>query len=114
MSSTREWLRSADPVGTEPPLAEADAQRIRHRVIAEADARDSTQLGWRRTPGVAAAVLVTLVAAFGVSRWLTPTASLVPEPVVAPARTDPGARQLLFVTRGGTRVIWVFNATFEP
>src|SRR5438132_981342 len=54
MKDVRRWLTDADPVAGEPGLSNADAQMIRHAVLAAARARD---VSFMRQPLVVAAAL---------------------------------------------------------
>ena len=114
MKDVGRWLESADPVKTEPPLSDADVQRMRRLVVAAADGsrtRDSISMQW-----VVAAVVVAFVSTLAVARW-NPPANHGPQTLPAtPASMDASIstpRQLQFVTAGGTRVIWVFNPEFN-
>jgi len=119
MSDVRHWLRNADPVADDPSLSEVDAQRMRRAVIAAGDQRRSSFTIGRRTSWAAATLVVVFTVALGVSRWLVLTeddSAIVPgeTALAAPPREAGTRRQLQFSTPGGTRVIWIFNADFEP
>ena len=114
MKVLRKWLESADPLRTEAPLSETEARRMRRLVVAAA--ADSPSREGRPTGWVAAIIAIAFASVVGVVRWNSATdrdAETAAERSAAidvPIRTP---RQLQFVTAGGTRVIWVFNAQFE-
>jgi hypothetical protein len=101
-------LRDADPVAHEPPLSEADVERMRRAVMAGVDTQEPVFGAWRRMVLAAAMAAVVLAGLTSVARRLTPVPSV--------ERTDvagqPATRQLQFATPGGTRVIWFFNPEF--
>jgi ferric-dicitrate binding protein FerR (iron transport regulator) len=118
MKELRDWLNEGDPVANDPPLSDADVQRMRHAIVAAADAPHSVFGDWARGSWAAATVVVALTIAAGVNRWFTP----LPETsqpgvtavstVAAPAAGE--RRQVQLIAPGGTRVIWIFNADFKP
>ena len=115
MNELRTRLQQGDPIRHEPVLDRDDRDRMRRTVLAaSANTRISRSHGL-----IAVATLATLVLAIGtlVVRTVHQTSvSDAAPPQVATAQPDPESqhpRQLHFVTRGGTRVIWIFNSDFE-
>ena len=112
MTSLQERLKDADPVAHEPPLSNEVVQHMRHTVLASARVVSSrAQRTYKAAWAVAGAAAVVALAV-GVSRWSdTRSAAVGPVPTDGTTATT---RQVQFATPGGTRVIWVFNADFEP
>ena len=110
MTWLKRTLRDADPVAHEPPLSQADAQRMRRVVLNAAQASPArTTLRRRAMWAVAAAAVVAT--AVGAGRWSDVIHRQTP---VQPSEGGEAApRQLQFATPGGTRVIWVFNPQFK-
>jgi hypothetical protein len=116
MIDIRSPLKEGDPVRNEPELSSDDIQRMRRVVLAES----TNPTGWWPRPVlVATTIAVTLAAGIALGRRLPdPAAGTVsdggaPAPLIeteSPARGR--VRQLQFSTRGGTRVIWIFNSDF--
>ena len=86
---------------------------MRCAVIAAADRQRAAATPWPSALMVATTIAAMLAAGVTIGRWLPPGeqetigfGGAVPE--VA------GTRQLQFATRGGTRVIWVFDSEFQP
>ncbi len=114
----RALLQAGDPLPPGEEIAPADARRMRQTVLAETP---SSTL-WHRWP--VAAVAVTLISVIASGAFLNPrprpdlgsesgitVASAGPEtPSLTDLPEEPRARQIRFMTRGGTRVIW----TLEP
>jgi hypothetical protein len=117
MNDLRDWLKDADPVAHEPPLADTDAQRMR-RVMLAASARPSSLVLWDRGTLAAACVVLAVTIALGVDRWRWIAADLEREDGVDAPAADVAEgsrpRQLQLIAPGGTRVIWVFNEDFKP
>jgi hypothetical protein len=122
MNDVRDWLREADPVGTEPPLSELDVKRMRRAIVTAAEERARSPR-WAYTSWVAVSVVLVATIAIGVERWLEPDRSAgtsvpaMPRVVVGDAGVaapNETRRQIQFFAPGGTRVIWVFNADFKP
>jgi hypothetical protein len=114
MKDLHDWLKEGDPIASEPPLSDADAQRMRQAVLAASDVPKPFLARWGRGSWVAVTVMAALTIAAGVHRWFTP----LPEPrsadVRAVAAPAPGERrQVQLIAPGGTRVIWIFNADFQ-
>ena len=108
MKDLADWLKEADPVAAEPGLSDEDVIRIRHAMRAAIKPKRRTMF-WRPLVLVAAALLALLAPLVTAKRPQTPPPiTALPEP--QPERTQ---RQLQFATRGGTRVIWVFNSDFQ-
>ncbi len=106
----RHWLRAGDPLPPDEELPRPAALRMRQVVLA-AEPRPAWPM-WR-VAAVAASLAVALAAA-----WLTQTQSapgpdatliVVQTPPAAEAAIEPPGRQIQFVTRGGTRVIWTLK-----
>jgi hypothetical protein len=115
MKDLREWLRTGDPVRSEPPLGDQDVQRVRRAVMAAAKECSSTP-GFRSMSWALAIIgLITFIVGTQSARLRStrnPGTSGAGRAVTAePPVTAP--RQLQFVTAGGTRVIWQFNDEFE-
>jgi hypothetical protein len=118
MKELRDWLKEGDPVANEPPLSDADVQRMRQSIVSASDSPQPFFADWARGSWAAATVMVSLTIAAGVNRWFTP----LPETrrpnapaVSAVAAPAPGERrQVQLIAPGGTRVIWIFNADFKP
>jgi hypothetical protein len=115
MNDVRDWLKDADPVANEPPLSDADVQRMRRAIVTATEPSHSFA-DWARGSWAAATVAIALTVAVGMSRWMTAApevnggADVAPN-VVAEAGTR---RQMQLIAPGGTRVIWVFNDEFQP
>ena len=113
MNDVRDWLKDADPVASEPPLSDADVQRMR-RAIVTAHESSGSFADWARGSWAAATVAIAVTIAVGTTRWMTPAphvnADVQPREV-----SEAGARrQLQLIAPGGTRVIWIFNDDFKP
>ena len=122
MSDWRIRLREADrALGAE--VVPAEAQRLRRSVLASVPPGAGAAQGWPRAFAVTAATLVlmcvTLLTALQrieVADPATMKAKVQVDPTtVAPrdAELAPDRQQLHFSTPGGTRIIWVFDPTFE-
>ena len=118
MKELRDWLKDGDPVANEPLLSDADVQRMRRAVVSAGETRPSFFADWARGAWAAATVVVALTIAVSVSRWQASSQNGrqanvdVPPTVAAP---EIGARrQVQLIAPGGTRVIWIFNADFQP
>jgi len=118
MKELRDWLKDGDPVANEPPPSDADVQRMRQAIVVASDSPQSFFGDWARGSWAAATVMVALTIAAGVNRWFTPLPMTIQSDgtavstVAAPA---PGERrQVQLIAPGGTRVIWIFNADFQP
>jgi hypothetical protein len=121
MKSLRTLLREADPVEREPALTPGEIGRMRRRVL---DAgRMARSGGWGPRLAVATAVVLVLALAGATGKQWRPDLqpARAPQPGhVDPIRDDVAAmpaidarRQLQFATPGGTRVVWVFDSTFD-
>jgi hypothetical protein len=115
MNDVRDWLKDADPVANEPPLSDADVQRMRRAIVAASDSNYSFA-DWARGSWAAATVAIALTIAVGMSRWMTPAPDVgVSANVPQTAASKVGnRRQLQLIAPGGTRVIWIFNDEFQP
>jgi hypothetical protein len=118
MKEVRDWLTAGDPVASEPTMSDAEVQRMRHTVLAAGDSPQSLFADWARGSWAAATVMVAFTIAVGVSRWFTPLPDIRTADVrniSATTSAVPGARrQVQLIAPNGTRVIWIFNADFEP
>ncbi|HET9359455.1 MAG TPA: hypothetical protein VFO58_06885 [Vicinamibacterales bacterium] len=114
MSRLQEWLKGGDPVASEPPLPDADVQRMRRRVIAAGQQHEPGFTAGRRAL-LGAATVALAGAAIGVVGWMGESRQEPREDGPANGATiaPPVTRQLIFETPGGTRVIWVFNPEFR-
>jgi hypothetical protein len=108
MKALADWLKEADPVAAAPGLSEADRLRIRQAMRA-AVAPKRPAIYWRPLV-LAAAVVLALVAPLITAKRPQSSPPVTATPDLPPEFTQ---RQLQFATRGGTRVIWVFNADFQ-
>ena len=72
MKELRDWLKDGDPVANEPPLSDADAQRMR-RVIASVSEPDRASFAdLARGSWAAATVVIALAIAIGMTTWSKP------------------------------------------
>ena len=117
MNELRDWLKDADPVGNEPGLSDADAMRMRRAIVEAGDAEPSPFV-WSRGLWAVASVVVALTFAIGLSRSNVSHqrgGAAFPVEPSGPAAPQAGARrQVQWIAPGGTRVIWIFNADFQP
>lgn len=118
MNELRDWLKDADPVVNEPPLSDADAQRMRRLIVAAGESRQSSFVEWTRGSWAAATVVIAVTIALSMSRWMRPgedgvrdTATRAPG-IAAPETAT--RRQVQLIAPGGTRVIWILNPDFTP
>ena len=118
MKELRDWLNDGDPVANEPPLSEADVQRMRRAIADAGETYASSFSDWARGSWAAATVVIALTIAAGMSRWMTTSPNVRTADIdatAAAAQTEPGARrQVQWIAPGGTRVIWIFNDDFNP
>lgn len=118
MNELRDWLKDGDPVANEPPLSEADVHRMRRAIVAGGEARESSFADWSRGSWAAATVAIALTIAVGTSRWMTPPEhvhGVNADAASAANAPEPGTRrQVQLIAPGGTRVIWIFSADFNP
>jgi hypothetical protein len=110
MTWLKRTLQDADPVAHEPPLAQADVQRMRRAVLTAAEASPS-RVTLRRSAAWAVAAAAILATVVGAGRWSDAVRQEAQAPPSEGRETAP--RQLQFATPGGTRVIWVFNPDFK-
>src|SRR5689334_11677179 len=123
MERWQQLLRDGDPVSREPSLSGEDVDRMRRSMLnTDAVAARAPWLSRLAVAGAVAAVLVTAIwigrgghgprpaddayAGGGPSR---PGGPERPSRETSPAER----RQVQFATPGGTRVIWVFDSTFD-
>jgi hypothetical protein len=118
MNELRDWLNEADPIANEPPLSDADVQRMWQAVMSAESSRQSSFVDWARGSWATATVVVALTIAAGMTRWFTPLPVAGGVDTRAPAESGlsgpASRRQVQLIAPGGTRVIWVFNADFQP
>ncbi len=109
----RQWLRAGDPLPPGEELPRPAALRMRRLVIDAGEERRRPAWPMWRVAAVAASLALALATA-----WLTQTQSapgpdatliVVQTPPAAEAAIEPPGRQIQFVTRGGTRVIWTLQ-----
>lgn len=112
MSRLRELLKNGDPVMSEPPLPDADVQRMRRRVIAAGQQRERG-VGVGRPALFASGLVIFAAATIGLLSWGWGRESSENGPAGRESAGQPATRQLIFETPGGTRVIWVFNPEFR-
>jgi hypothetical protein len=113
MTDVGKWLRAADPLAHEPVLSDGEVAAMRRAVIAAADRQRAVATPWPSALLVATTVAATLVAGVTIGRRFPPHEPETAGPGGAVPETD-GRQQLQFATRGGTRVIWVFDSEFQP
>ena len=115
MNDVRDWLKDADPVASEPPLSDADVQRMR-RVMVTASEASGSFADWARGSWAAATVAIAVTIAVGTTRWMTPAPDVNVRADIGPREASEAVprRQLQLIAPGGTRVIWVFNDEFKP
>ena len=123
MERWQQLLRDGDPVSREPSLNGEDVDRVRRSML-NTDAAPP-RVAWLPRLAIVGAAAAVLVAAVWVQRG-----GHRPGPVTEPytdgglgrpggaERTSDGyapaeRRQVQFATPGGTRVIWVFDSTFD-
>jgi hypothetical protein len=113
MTDVGKWLREADPLAYEPELSRIEVSAMRRAVIAAADQQRAAATPWPSALVVATTIAATLVAGVTIGHRFPPreqetvgSGGAVPEAF--------GTRQLQFATRGGTRVIWIFDPEFQP
>jgi hypothetical protein len=123
MTDWRARLREADPA-RDQGIAADDVERVRRTVMAGVQ-QTAPAVGpvWRRPLVVAAAVLITLAAGAETVRQRAvdrKAAHASAQAQVDSATAAAGAsgekveqQQLHFSTPGGTRIIWVFDSSFE-
>jgi hypothetical protein len=118
MNELRDWLKDGDPVVNEPPLSEADVQRMRRAVADAGESHASSFSDWARGSWAAATVVVALTIAVSMSRWSWPSNDVTRvngDRLMPVAPPELGARrQVQLIAPGGTRVIWIFNDDFRP
>jgi hypothetical protein len=118
MKALRDWLKDGDPVAHEPPLSDADVQRMRHAISAAGQSQPPIA-DWARGSWATATVVVALTVAVSMTRWFTPLPEVRrDEHASAAPQSEPlqpaGRRQVQLIAPGGTRVIWIFNDNFRP
>src|SRR5262245_52119171 len=115
MNDVRDWLKDADPVANEPPLSDADVQRMRRAIVAASESTHSFA-DWARGSLAVATVAIAVTIAVGMSRWMMPAPDVDVSADVSPSVVIdvPARRQMQLIAPGGTRVIWIFNDDFKP
>lgn len=119
MTDLRERLLDADPLAHEDAMSAEHADAIR-RVVVAADWRMVNAAPfWPRPLWVAATIALTLSAGIVAGRLSAPESPVHGRPTDTPLTiaSSPAAgdrRQVQFATPGGTRIIWVLNAEFNP
>ena len=111
MNEIRTRLQQDDPLRHDSELNVHDAERMRRVVLAASGERPIGSMpGWLALATVAA-VVVTIGTLAVRTRHHAPVSDGARLPVVTapPDAENLHPRQLHFVTRGGTRVIWIFN-----
>src|SRR5947207_10950652 len=106
MKDLRQQLVDGDPLAREGELDATDAQRIRHRILAEARTRPAkTPSAWLHPLVLAGALAACLLLALTIGGRLdSDDARVAPSaPKAAPARL------MQFAAPGGTRIIWTFH-----
>ena len=110
MNDLRRQLLAGDPLTREGELDAADAQRIRHRIVAEAKMRPVAGSSWWLRPlAVAGALAACLLLAITIGARLdSDDARVAP----SASKATP-ARQMQFAAPGGTRIIWTFHQELD-
>jgi len=111
MTWLKRMLRDADPLAHEPPLSQADVQRMRRVVLTGVQTSPSRET-LRHSAAWAVAAAAIVATAVGAGRWSDAIHRQTPAQTSETSEAVP--RQLQFATPGGTRVIWVFNPNFQP
>lgn len=118
MNDLRDWLKDGDPVANELPISEADVQRMRRTIADAGESHASSFSDWARGSWATAIVVILLTIALGLTRWFTPLPDIRNGDAVATSTSEPSQpaarRQVQLIAPGGTRVIWIFNADFQP
>src|SRR5688572_21135505 len=119
MNDVRDWLKDGDPVVNELPLSDADLLRMRRAIVTAGESRESSFSDWARGSWAAATVAIALLIAVGMSRWTRPAEEAARSVTPGSAATSAAPetvtrRQVQLIAPGGTRVIWIFNADFNP
>ena len=118
MKELRDWLKDGDPVTNELPLSEADVQRMRRAIAAAGESQASSFSDWARGSWAMATVVVAVTIAVGMTGWFTPQPDVRNGDALATSTSEPSQpaarRQVQLIAPGGTRVIWIFNADFQP
>jgi hypothetical protein len=113
MTDVGKWLRAADPLAYEPALSHVEVAAMRCAVIAAADRQRAIAPPWPSALVVATTIAATLVAGVTIGRRFPAREQETFGPGGAVPEVE-GRQQLQFATRGGTRVIWVFDSEFQP
>ena len=118
MNELRRLLQEGDPVAREPGLAAADLERMRHTIMRMRAALAAPPRSWHGLLVVAAAGTVLIAGITLAQRAILLQPISAPptdrqQTVMAEAHAPSEVRQLQFVTRGGTRVIWTFDSNFD-
>ena len=105
----RAWLRRGDPVSDCMDPSPDRTARMRERILTAADSTP------RRRPAFLAALAATaaLVALLLLLRPAPPTHRTVMPESVEDRAPSTSARQIHFVTEGGTRIVWTLDPDFE-
>jgi hypothetical protein len=112
MKDLQTLLREGDPLTREPELPMAEADRIRRLLLREA--RHEPRRVWLGAALLGFASVMTALAVVVAGRGEGLQTSGPSRPATSNAIVDaPPTRQLQFATPGGTRVIWVFDSTFD-
>jgi hypothetical protein len=118
MKELRDWLKEGDPFAAEPSLCDVDVQRMRQAVVSAGESQQSSFADWARGSWATATVVIALTIAVSMSGWLKPVGQVRSlHTGVAPTLAPPepvARRQVQMIAPGGTRVIWIFNADFQP
>ncbi|MEO8481476.1 MAG: hypothetical protein ABI634_04650 [Acidobacteriota bacterium] len=113
MTKINNLLLTEDPLLREPSLARSDIEAMRRQVLTTRT--QPSPRSWTWTVTLATALATVVVVGIGVTRrgggGITAAAVRVDD--VARTDSSGGRRQLQFATPGGTRVIWVFNDSFD-
>ena len=111
MKDLKQQLLDGDPLAREGGWNAFDAQRIRHRIMAEPRTAPANGRSWWPGPfAVAGALAVCMFLAIVIGTRLNVIEHGAPRPpAVEPATT----RQMQFATAGGTRIIWTFHQDLE-
>jgi len=121
--SLREVLRRGDPEGDGRAPSGVERATLRRRMVDAA--RASSSPAWSRLPVFASALTVAALLVVASLFWLQPDVHDAPSRVdvgidagngtstTAENGTPPPIRNVQFVTRGGTRIVWVLNRNLD-
>jgi len=115
----RAVLRQGDPGGDGRTPSTAERAALRRLIVGAAGS--SPAPAWPPLPAIAASLVAVVALAVASLLWLRPAGPIDRLPAVASngqaAGIDGGAppavRNVQFVTKGGTRIVWVLNRNLD-